>query len=168
VATAEPIRRAGALEWWQAALLAPLVFLLHVMEEAPRFVAWLNSLVRQDITQQMFWRANLAGLAITVLVAAFAALKRTQWSAMLCLGWLSMVMLANSLLHIAATLVHQRYSPGTFTSAALYLPYFGWYLHLVTRAHRPGRLYTGVAVLLGALPMLVHGYLIVFRGSRLM
>jgi hypothetical protein len=32
------------------ALLAPIIFVIHVIEEAPTFVSWFNSLVEPDIT----------------------------------------------------------------------------------------------------------------------
>jgi hypothetical protein len=162
------VRRPGELEWWQAGLLAPLVLFLHVMEEAPRFVSWMNVLVEPDITQGTFWRVNAVGMLITVGLAVIAALRRTEASAILTVGWLSLVMLANAMLHITGTLVHGRYSPGTLSAVALYLPFYVWYLTLVVRAHRPGAVEVVAAILLGAAPMLAHGYLIVFRGSRLM
>ena len=53
--------------------LAPLVFALHVVEEAPGFVAWFNGVVARDITQPRFLGVNAAALAVTVRLAALVA-----------------------------------------------------------------------------------------------
>ena len=76
-------------------------------------------------------------------------------------------MLANALFHMAGALADRAYMPGLVTALSLYVPFYTWVvLHLL----RTVRLRVGPVVataLLGALPMLIHGYLIVFRGSRL-
>jgi len=41
-------------------LLAPVIFAAHVVEEAPGFVEWTNSLLEDDITQQLFIAVNAA------------------------------------------------------------------------------------------------------------
>src|SRR5262249_33696424 len=44
----------------------PVIFLLHVAEEAPRFVAWFNSLVARGITQPLFLTVNTVAFVITL------------------------------------------------------------------------------------------------------
>jgi hypothetical protein len=87
--------------------------------------------------------------------------------AMIVLAWLSFLMFANGLFHLVATAVHDRYSPGAVTAALIYLPYFAWYVWLVRKKLEVKPAGLVVIVLVGALPMLMHGYLIVFEGSRL-
>ena len=72
---------------------------------------------------------NYTALAITVAVVALEWIDRSAVSATVAVAWLSFLMLAKSLFHLAGALA--------------------------------------AAALLGALPMLAHGSLIVFRGSRL-
>ena len=65
------------------------------------------------------------------------------------------------------TLVLGRYSPGVITGTLLYLPLSLLFMRAVVRELKlPPQLVIAVA-LLGGIPMYIHGYLIVFRGSRL-
>lgn len=148
-------------------LLAPVVFALHVAEEAPSFVAWFNSLVTPGISQGSFLRVNATALLITVTLAILTRTTKDKLSALATLAWLGFLMLANGLFHAVAALVHARYSPGVVTGLVLYLPYFAWYLRATVRRCGVGLTLVGAIVAGGALPMLLHGYLIVFRGSRL-
>src|SRR5262249_4632680 len=145
-----------------AAVLAPLVFGIHVCEEAPRFVAWFNSLVEQRISQRLFLEVNVTAFVITVILGALAAATRERPAALVMLGWLSFLMFANAIFHLAGTVVHQRYSPGVVTATTLYLPYFLWFLRLVRRRFGVSAVSLIAIVLLCGLPMFAHGYLIVF------
>jgi Protein of unknown function with HXXEE motif len=148
-------------------LLAPLIFLAHVAEEAPGFVSWFNSLVRPGISQQLFSWVNGFGFLITVAVTASLALSRDRSAALLAVAWLGFLMLGNAVLHVTATLALGRYSPGTATAVALYLPYFLWFLWLTVKRYDVGLAAAiGVSVA-GALPMLIHGYFIIFEGRRI-
>ncbi len=148
-------------------LLAPVIFVLHVIEEAPGFVAWFNAHVDRGITPELFMSVNIAGGVITLLVVGMVWATPSSPSLLIEVAWLSLLMFANGIFHIVATVVDRAYCPGVITSAVLYLPYFGW---VVTKILRD-RLLTWPSVLLatifGALPMLVHGYRIVFLRSRL-
>ncbi len=148
-------------------LIAPLVFILHVAEEAPGFVAWFNSLVPRGITQDLFLSVNATALIITVLVALAVAASPGEGTGLALAAWVGFLMLANGLFHVVGTLAHGRYCPGVITCTLLYLPYG---VLLLRRTVRDLELHPGAvlgAAALGALPMLVHGYLIVFRASRL-
>jgi len=151
----------------RAIWLAPVLFLLHVAEEAPGFVAWFNDLVAQGINPQLFAWANVVGFLITLSVAALLATSRDSVAALVAIAWLGFLMLGNSILHITATLVVGRYAPGVITSVLLYLPFFLWFW--VRSIDRFGlRIATAVTVAMaGALPMLIHGYFIIFLGRRL-
>lgn len=151
----------------RALLVAPAVFVLHFVEESPGFVQWFNSHAARGITPGLFWTVNLTCLLITLLVVAFEWLSRTPVSLCVALAWLAFLMFANALFHIAGAFVDGRYVPGLFTAVLLYLPYYVW---LCVRALKSRRV--GAAALLAAaaacsVPMLVHGYLILFRGDRL-
>ncbi len=151
----------------RALLAAPVIFICHVMEEAPSFVSWANAHIEPDITAQMFWSVNLSGLIITIVAVGITWLQPSPSSFLLAAAWLSFLMLANAALHITATLMFQSYAPGVVTAALLYIPYFVWVIKKMLRAHAVKRAPLLSATLLGACPMLLHGYLIVFEGSRL-
>jgi hypothetical protein len=151
----------------QIFLWAPIIFVCHVLEEAPGFVEWANTHLVRDITINDFWRVNLSGLIITTAVIVLVWLSRSGFAVVIAMAWLSFLMLANALLHIAGSFVDNGYVPGLVTAVCLYLPYYSW---LAIRAVKNWRIQMAPMVataLLGSLPMLLHGYLILFRGSRL-
>jgi hypothetical protein len=148
-------------------LMAPVVFAAHVLEEAPRFVEWFNAHVARGISPELFRTVNLTALGITMLVVIIDRVATSRSTALLMLCWLSFLMPANALFHAVAALVDRAYVPGLVTAILLYVPY--WSL-LATRLSRERQIPVVVmagAAAAGALPMLAHGFLIVFRGSRL-
>lgn len=146
-------------------LLAPLVFVAHWLEESPGFVSWFNVHVTPDITENTFWSVNAGGLVITVLVVLAYWATRSSASALLVIAWLSFLMLTNAFLHITGAVVDRAYVPGLVTAIVLYVPYFAWVGAQVVRSDRTAAVVA--AAVLGGLPMAIHGYLILFRGSRL-
>jgi len=149
------------------ALAAPFVFILHVLEEAPGFVAWFNSLVPRGIAQDLFLTVNAVALTITVLIALLVMAAPNAASGLILAAWVGFLMLANGLFHLVGTIAHARYCPGVITGTVLYIPFGILLLRRIIRDLdlRP-LLVLGTAAL-GAVPMLAHGYLIVFRASRL-
>jgi len=148
-------------------LLAPFVFVVHFLEEAPGFVFWFNAHVARGITAPLFWMVNLTALAITIVVVGVEWLMRTTASATLVVAWFGFLMLANSVLHIVGSVADRAYMPGLITAIILYLPFSIWIIARVVRRRILSVPATAVTAAIGALPMLVHGYLIIFRGSRL-
>ena len=148
-------------------LLAPPIFIAHFLEEAPGFVTWFNAHVSRGITEPVFWSVNSTGLAITMAVVVFEWLSSTAFSAAVVVTWVSFLMLANGVLHLTGAVMDGGYVPGLVTALTLYVPYSVWILHRTVKLRRLPRGAVVVAAAIGALPMLIHGYLIVFRGSRL-
>jgi hypothetical protein len=149
------------------AVALPLVFVVHVVEEWPGFVAWFDQQVRPPITQELFASVNVVGLLVTIVVAAVLVSASNAAVGLLAVGWIGCVMLANGLFHLVATAVLGRYCPGVVTAGLLYLPTAGLlFWRVVRELGVPPWAVAGVALLAG-LPMYLHGYLIVFRGSRL-
>ena len=146
--------------------LALVIFPLHVIEEGDGFVAWFNALAQPPITLELFLAVNAAAFAISALVVALAAFGDSRGSLLAAIGWFGFLFFANAIFHIIGTLAHGRYAPGTVTAVLLYLPFFLRFAWLAARAGLPPALIAAVTAL-GALPMLVHGYLIVFEGGRL-
>ena len=151
----------------RAVLLAPFVFVCHFLEESPTFVEWFNAHVARGITSGLFWRVNISALIITLIVVGIEWLSRSAFSLTLMIAWLGFLMLANAIIHIAGGLVDWQYVPGLVTAIILYIPYFLWLFVKALKSERVNPAGLFVAAVLGSIPMLVHGYLIVFRGSRL-
>jgi uncharacterized membrane protein HdeD (DUF308 family) len=148
-------------------LLAPLIFICHFLEESPGFVGWFNSHVARGITQGLFWRVNFSGLVITLMVVAVEWFSRSAFSLILATAWLGFLMLANAVLHIVGALADGQYVPGLATAILLYLPYYFLLFIRGAQSKRVAAAVLAAAAVLGSVPMLVHGYLIIFRGSRL-
>ena len=148
-------------------LLAPVIFIGHFVEEAPGFVEWFNAHVARGITSGLFWRVNISALVITLIVVVTEWLSRAAGALLLAIAWVSFLMLANAVLHVAGALADRQYVPGLATAVLLYLPYSAWLFIKAVQSRRVKVTGLVVAAVLGALPMLIHGYLIIFRGSRL-
>jgi hypothetical protein len=148
-------------------LFAPLVFVAHFLEESPGFVPWFNAHVTRGITADLFWTVNATGLVITVLVILAFWATRSAAAVIVVVAWLSFLMLTNAGFHIMGAIVDRGYVPGLVTAIFLYLPYCGWVAWQVVhnRSVSPGLV--AAAAVLGAIPMAVHGYRILFLGSRL-
>jgi hypothetical protein len=138
-----------------------------VLEEAPRFVPWFNSLVTPGIDERTFLAVNGVGMAVTILITAAVASSSEPAAGAALAAWVGFLMLANGLFHLVATMVHGRYCPGVVTGTLIYLPYGVLLLRGIVRSGNLCPASVAACAALGAVPMLVHGYLIVFRGSRL-
>jgi hypothetical protein len=148
-------------------ILLPVVFAAHVCEEAPGFVAWFNSLVDPKISVGLFLSVNATAFVVTSLIALTLAVSPRPTAGVLASGWVGFLMLANGLVHIVGTAVHGRYCPGVVTGTLLYVPMSFFFVRAVIRELRVPAIAAAGVALLGGIPMYVHGYLIVFRGSRL-
>jgi hypothetical protein len=148
-------------------LLAPLVFVVHFLEESPGFVPWFNGHVTRGITQDLFWTVNATGLAITVLVALAYRATRSDVASVLVVAWLSFLMLTNAIFHVTGSIVDRAYVPGLVSAIVLYVPYCAWVGWRIVRDRRVAPGVVAAAAVLGGAPMAVHGYRILFLGSRL-
>ena len=147
--------------------LAPAIFLLHFLEESPGFVIWFNNHVGRGITSSLFWSVNISAMLVTVLVICFEWFLSSAESAFIVLIWLSFLMMANAIFHITGAIVDQGYVPGLITAIILYVPYFSWLSLEMIKGKRLGKGAFVLFVVIGSLPMLLHGYKILFLGTRL-
>ena len=147
-------------------LLAPVVFVIHFLEESHRFVPWFNAHAAPGITQELFWSVNLTALTVTTLLTLSFWITRTQPMVLVVVAWLSFLMLANAAFHVTGAVVDRGYVPGLASAVLLYLPYCAWVAVHVIRGGISRPLLAFVAVV-GAIPMSVHGYRILFLGTRL-
>jgi hypothetical protein len=142
------------------------VFVIHFLEESPGFVPWFNAHAAPGISQELFWTVNLVALTITLLLTLSFWITRTEAVVLPVVAWLSFLMLANGLFHVTGAVLDRGYVPGLVSAVLLYLPYCGWVAVQVARSGVAVPLLIGAAVL-GAIPMSVHGYRILFLGTRL-
>lgn len=147
--------------------MAPIIFILHFLEESPGFVSWFNGYVDRDISSGLFWTVNLSGLFICLLVVLVEWASPSLFSSALTILWLSFLMMANAVFHIIAAILEAGYVPGLITAILFYIPFY-WWVMIKTRKEK--KLSVALMILLalaGALPMLVHGYRVLFLADRL-
>ena len=152
----------------QVLLLAPLVFALHVYEEYPAFIEWMNRRVSVPMTAESFALVNGSAFLVTLVLAGLAALRPGRGIALVVVGWLSFLMLANATLHLLATAIDGSYCPGAITSAVLYLPYFSFAFTACRGIGDLSGRAGATAAVMGALPMLAQGVGVLLIGRRLL
>jgi hypothetical protein len=148
--------------------LAPLIVLAHVVEEAPGLIGWINRRFDLNLTMNYFVAVNTIGVLVTVVLAVPRITSRDHFRALGLIAWLSFLMLANPLLHLAASLLFHEYVPGTVTAGFLYLPYF---VAATVTVCRDGGVRPRSAILaatVGAVPMLAQGISIFTGGGRIL
>ena len=151
----------------RALRFAPVVFVAHVLEEGPHFVPWFNAHVARGITADLFWTVNATALVITILATGSVRVAGSTATVVIAVAWLSFLMLTNAMFHVAGAVVDRGYVPGLVTAMLLYLPYCGWVAVQAVRGRYVAPALLAVAAALGAIPMAVHGYRILFLGTRL-
>jgi hypothetical protein len=106
-------------------------------------------------------------LVITLLVTLLFWSTESPAAMVLMVAWLSFLMLTNAAFHVTGAIVDRGYVPGLATAILLYFPYSAWLARQVVRDRRvaPGLL--AAAAVVGAIPLAVHGYRILFLGTRL-
>lgn len=146
--------------------LAPLVVLAHVVEEAPGLVDWMNRRFQLDLTMGYFLAVNAIGLLITLVLAVPRVHATDRFRVLGHIAWLSFLMPANGLMHLAAALSFREYVPGTVTAGILYLPYFFAATVTVCRHLGVRPLSAVLAATTGAVPMFVQGVSILTGNGR--
>jgi len=97
-----------------------LIYVLHMVEEFTLgFVEWADRYFGD-----FDWTQNLIGNAMFFVILAGACYlyyknpTKYLWAGMSCAMWV----LANSFIHISATILGGQYSPGVVTATMLYIP----------------------------------------------
>lgn len=150
---------------WVAA--APIIFLLHFLEEVPGLVEWLNAHVDPDISHGYFLSLNFFVLGVTSVVALIMWVSPSPLAAALCTVWLSFMMLANGSLHVLAGILEKNYVPGLITAVVLYIPYYLLFMIQLVRRKFLNLGTTIILTLVGSIPMIIQGYRVLFLGRRL-
>jgi len=153
----------------KAIQFAPLILFIHFyFEEAPNFVDWVYRITNYLPTERLFFKVNLTGLFITMLVALMVSFYCNRATLVLAIMWLSFLMFANAIFHLTSTVVYNIYSPGSITSVILYLPYFIWFIWLTIKYSKIKLSVVISSVILGSIPMFLITYPIVFEGRHLL
>ena len=114
----------GSLTFSQATWLFPLVFALHVLEEAPQFRAWAQRYTSSKFTQGDFVRNNAMGMVIGIVFCLAVWFFPNRITVFLFFSLGINQSFLNTLFHVGTTAAYGVYSPGLITSLTLYPPLF--------------------------------------------
>ena len=134
------------------------------VDQARRF---LGNMEQQENGGE-FIALNAVGLLVTAALAFPSVRSRSKMLGLGLLAWLSFLMLANGVMHLAASIQFREYVPGVVSAVVLYLPYYAVASRTICRSFdiRPH-----IAVLtaaIGAAPMVAHGISILTVGRPLL
>lgn len=124
--------------------LVPVVYALHITEEAPRFVAWTKRytwLFTSLFDSPRFWLGNALFMAYVLVSVYFATSHPSRWTITFGLSTAAWIF-SNFLVHAVTTLTSGVYSPGVVTAGALYVPTT---LYVYQQAWRAGALTPSIA-----------------------
>jgi hypothetical protein len=149
------------------AIALPLAFLVHVAEEAPGILQWLNARVEQDASMHLYVASGAAIFVITVAVAHLLSIARDRLAATIALAWIGFAIFGNAVYHILGTVADRAYVPGVVTAVMLYLPISALLVRAtVIECRMPAWAAIGVLVA-GGIPLYIHAVRVVFEGRRL-
>lgn len=113
--------------------LAPAVFVLHLLEERPRFPQWVTGVLGGQMDVDTFDLSHVVYLALLSGLCALATRTRSTWSLWLLFLWLSGQQFFDAVLHVYTQVVFGANSPGLFTAVFGYVPTFCYLTYLALR-----------------------------------
>ena len=102
--------------------LVPIAYLIHILEESPRFPAWAVHV--KMITSMSFGEfalGNIIFMAYVLVAISLAVFYTSELTLILGLSTAAWIF-SNFLIHAYYTLRSGEYSPGVVTASALYAP----------------------------------------------
>lgn len=143
----------GSLTFSQACWLFPLVFALHVLEEAPQFTRWVQRYASPKFTQVDFVRNNAMGMVIGVVLCLAVSFLPNRITVFLFFVFGLNQSFLNTLFHVGTTAAYGVYSPGLTTSLTLY-PTLFYYLSRI--AYEQNLISTRVGIGALAIAAVIH------------
>lgn len=101
--------------------LVPIAYLIHIFEEAPRFVPWATKRFGQPKNFKEFVVGNIFLMAYVLISVSLAIFYTNEWTIVIGLATAAWIF-SNFLIHAYYTLRYGEYSPGIVTASAIYAP----------------------------------------------
>lgn len=101
--------------------LVPVAYLIHILEESPRFVPWAVKYLGAPETFGQFVVGNIIFMAYVVIATSLAVFFTNEWTLIIGLSAAAWIF-SNFLIHAYYTLRTGIYSPGVVTAGAIYVP----------------------------------------------
>ena len=109
----------------EAVWLFPPSFILHVLEEWPRFTSWAQRYASALYSQRDYDAIHIAGIVSSVIFATIVSLFPISAVVFVFFAFvLAPGLFFNTLFHAGGTVVTRQYCPGVITALTLYLPVF--------------------------------------------
>ncbi len=109
----------------EAVWLFPPSFILHVLEEWPRFTSWAQRYASPLYSQQNYETIHIAGIIGSIVFATIVWMFPVRAVVFVFFAFvLAPGLFFNVLFHAGATVVTSEYCPGVITALTLYLPVF--------------------------------------------
>jgi hypothetical protein len=99
----------------------PIAYIIHIIEETPRFVPWAKRYLSAPSTFGQFVIGNVIFMVYVLISVFLATFYPREWTLVLGLSTAAWIF-SNFLLHAFLTLYTGEYSPGVVTASALYAP----------------------------------------------
>lgn len=137
-----------------------IVIALHVLEEyVLDFRGWIEVALGLRISWELFFLVNAAFLVFAI-AGAMLGWRLPEVSLMMP----ALIGLNGLIFHVGLTLVQRRFSPGTITSALLFIPVAVWTYHSAYRDGALTRRALIVSLLGGTMAMFYPLILLLIRG----
>src|SRR5262249_12697492 len=118
----------------EAIWLFPPAFMLHVLEEWPRFTNWAARYASPLFTQQDYDTIHIVGIVGSFLFTVFVWTFPNRAVVFVFFAFIfAPSLFFNTLFHAGATVVTREYCPGVITALTLYLPIFFFVSRLAWR-----------------------------------
>lgn len=111
------------LTFHQAIWFFPPAFLLHVVEEWPRFTRWAQAHASEQFTRRDYNTIHIAGISASLLSAALVWRFPNPWTVFVIFAFIfAPSVFFNTLFHAGASLLTRTHCPGVVTAILVYLP----------------------------------------------
>ncbi len=101
--------------------LVPVAYLVHILEESPRFVPWAQKYLGAPETFGQFVIGNIIFMAYVIIATSLAIFYPSELTLVIGLSTAAWIF-SNFLIHAYYTLRTGEYSPGVVTASAIYVP----------------------------------------------
>src|SRR5437667_3240508 len=144
----------GSLTFRQAVWVFPVAYVLHVLEELPRFTNWARHYAAASFTLRDYLVVHVSGIVAAVLAPAVIRFFPNRVVIFMFFTFVFTPSVCfNIIFHAGATAVFGTYSPGLLTALTLYPPLF---CIVVRLAFREGLLTNRVALFSFAFAGIIH------------
>ena len=118
----------NSLTFNQAIWMLPIIFIVHFLEELPRFPTWAKEYINQAYTTKKFIIENMV-MFVLILIAVLVAIFLPNVGIIFVLA-IAIAFFTNMIFHTFFTLKTGIYSPGIVTACIFFvpMPFYLYYL----------------------------------------